>query len=115
MSRGDAAVALRESVAALSSRMSGDYGELVPAATAERTAALLAHLEGRGSAGGAVPAVTADDIETLDSWIRLADSAMLHDDAAESRTRGEIGERLRAVRELVVPEGGHLTHDARDA
>jgi hypothetical protein len=117
MSRGDAAVALRESVAALSSRMSGDYGELVPAATAERTAALLAHLE-RGAAGsvdGAAPAVTAADIETLDSWIRLADSAMLHDDAVESRKRGEIGERLRAVRELVVPDGARLTDDTRDA
>jgi hypothetical protein len=33
----------------------------------------------------------------------------------ESRKRGEIGERLRAVRELVVPDGARLTDDTRDA
>ena len=105
----DAGTALREAVTAISGRMSGEIGDLVPAASAERTAALATKLDGGGAA------FSGEDVETLDSWIRLADSMMLHDDGAETRARVEIGRRLRAVRDLVAPDGGHLTSDARDA
>jgi hypothetical protein len=104
----DAAAVLRRAVAALSGRLSTDYGELVPDASAERTAALAAKLEA-GAAG-----VGPDDLATLDSWIRLADSAVLHDDAAEARSRAELATRLRAVRAVVSPDDGLLTEDARD-
>jgi hypothetical protein len=109
MPRTDAAATIREAVAALSSRLSGEFGDLVPSASAERTAALAAKLD------GADAAFSSDDVETLDSWIRLADSMMLHDDGAETRSRVEIGRRLRAVRDLVAPDGDRLTVDARDA
>jgi hypothetical protein len=100
---------LRQAVAALSSRLTGDFGALVPEASTERTAALVAKLEAGG--GG----VGADELVTLDSWIRLADSAMLHDDAAEAQDRAEIGRRLRAVRAVVAPQDtGLLTPDPRD-
>jgi hypothetical protein len=106
----DAAATVREAVSALSSRLSGEFGDLVPSASAERTAALVAKLD---APAGAL--IHGDDVETLDSWIRLADSVMLHDDPAETQARVEIGRRLRAVRDLVAPHGHHLTSDARDA
>ena len=105
----DVGAAFREAVAALSSRMSGEFGDLVPAASAERTAALAAKLDDAGAT------FSGDDVETLDSWIRLADSVMLHDDADETRSRVEIGRRLRAVRDLVAPDGDRLTADARES
>jgi len=105
----DAAVVLREAVAALSGRLSSEFGDLVPEASAERTAGLLARLEaGVGSLG-------ADDVTTLDSWIRLADSAVLHDDPDEARGRVDIARRLRLVRTAIAPDDVSLTEDPRDA
>ena len=105
----DAAAVLREAVAALSGRLSSEFGDLVPEASAERTAGLLARLE-----GGAAD-VRADDVVTLDSWIRLADSAVLHDDLAEARGRVDIARRLRLVRAAIAPDDVALTEDPRDA
>src|SRR5436190_9147222 len=45
LSPADAARVFRDAVASLSGRLSSDYGELVPDASAERTAALLESLE----------------------------------------------------------------------
>lgn len=103
----DAAVVLRQAVAALSGRLSTDFGDLVPEASAERTAALAAKLEA-GAAG-----VGPEDLVTLDSWIRLADSAVLHDDPEEARGRADLALRLRAVRAVVAPDDGPLTEDPR--
>ncbi len=108
----EAAAVLRDAVAALSGRLATEYGDLVPEASVGRTAAVVAKLE-----GGAAPAAagfTDDDAATLDSWIRLADSALLHDDPAEARARADLGARLRAVRALVAPGGELLTGDSRD-
>lgn len=83
----EAAGMLRDAVAALSARMPTDYGDLVPAASAERTAAVVAKLDAGAEAGaGAAPGtgLTPDDVTTLDSWIRLADSATLHEDPRDS-------------------------------
>ena len=107
LSPHDAAAVLRQAVAALSGRLSTDFGDLVPEASAERTAALAAKLE----AGGAD--VGPDDVVTLDSWIRLADSAVLHDDPAEAQGRADLARRLRAVREVATPDRGPLTEDPR--
>ena len=106
----DAAVLLRDSVTALSRRLTTDYGDLVPDASAERTAALVATLEehdGRGT-------VSDDDVRTLDSWIRLADSAVLHDDPGEAQIRADVARQLRAVRTLVATGRGLLTEDPRN-
>lgn len=105
----DAALLLRDAVTALSSRLGSDFGDLVPDASAERTAALVSSLES-GAAGG----ISDEGIRTLDSWIRLADSAMLHDDAAEAQVRADIAQGLHAVRALVVPRGEPLTTDPRE-
>jgi hypothetical protein len=109
------AAALRAAVTALSSRMASDFGDLVPAANAERTAALLAKLERPEGAGGAgaVPHLEDADIETLDSWIRLADSFVLHGDPEELRVREAVGQRLRAVRERIRPDAT-LSDDPRE-
>jgi hypothetical protein len=105
----DAAVELREAVAALSGRLATDFGALVPEASTERTAALVAKLEAGGDGVGP------DDVVTLDSWIRLAASAVLHDDAEEAQGRAALAQRLRAVRAVVAPEHqGPLTQDPRD-
>jgi hypothetical protein len=109
LDHSDAAAAFREAVAALSGRLTTDYGELVPEASAQRTSAVLAKLESNGSHG-----LTDDDVTTLDSWIRLADSAVLHDDTREAETRTHIGDRLRAVRALMVPGEDRLSDDPRD-
>jgi len=112
-----AAAVLRDAVAALSHRLATDFGDLVPDASVERTAAVVAKLE-RLADGATAPAsagLTAEDATTLDSWIRLADSAMLHDDPAEARARAGLGDRLRAVRALAVPDGARLTEDPRTA
>lgn len=103
----EAAAALREAVTALSRRLSGEFGDLVPEASAGRTAALLAKLD----AGAA--RIGADDVVTLDSWIRLADSAVLHDDPAEAERRVAIARRLRAVHAAVAPSDGPLAEDPR--
>ena len=104
-----AAAMLRAAVAALSARLATDFGDLVPEASAERTAGLVARLEGGGTR------FEPEDLVTLDSWIRLADSAMLHDDPAEAQGRADIAQRLRSVRALVAPGGGPLSPDPRDA
>ena len=104
----DAGAAFREAVGALSGRMSGEFGDLVPAASAERTAALAAKLDGAGTA------FSSEDVETLDSWIRLADSATLHDDVAESEARAGLAAQLRAVRALVAPPEPRLSEDPRE-
>lgn len=103
----DAAAALREAVAALSSRLSGEFGDLVPEASTERTAALLAKLDAGGTDVGP------DDLVTLASWIRLADSAVLHDDPAEAQRRTDIARQLRAVHAAVAPADAPLAEDPR--
>ena len=85
ISPADAATIFRDAVAALSERLAGDYGELVPDASMERTGALLAKLEqgGSGSAGRGIR-LADDHVATLDAWIRLADNAVL-----KGRPQGE--------------------------
>ena len=112
--------AVRQAVAALSNRMAGEYGDLVPAASTERTALLVRGLEQLAgtpgaAAGGQTGAIGAADHETLDSWIRVADSFGLHDDAAEAGVRRAAGQQLRAVRDLVAPHVGTLTADSRES
>ena len=58
--------------------------------------------------------VAHEDVVTLDSWIRLADGAVLHDDPEEAARRAELARRLGAVRAVVTPDTGPLTEDARD-
>ena len=109
MTRPEAVATLRDAVTALTARLGAEFGDLVPDASVERTAALAAALE-RGEAGGVAP----DHLRTLDSWIRLADSAVLHDDPAEARTRADLARRLRTVRTLVAPGDDTLTGDSRN-
>ncbi|HKG92086.1 MAG TPA: hypothetical protein VKA84_09355, partial [Gemmatimonadaceae bacterium] len=105
----EAAEILRDAVAALSAGTAVELGDVVAAASPERTAALAEKLE-RGAAR-----FGAEDVETIDVWIRAADSFMLHDDPAEAEARAGVGRRLRAVRALVAPPAGLLTDDPRDA
>ena len=116
MTPTDAARIVRDAVAALSERLTGDYGELVPDASIERTAALLDKLEAGESpgTGGRGIRLADDHVATLDAWIRLADNAVLHDDTREAATRSEIGDRLRAVRALSAPRFDALTEDGRE-
>jgi hypothetical protein len=109
----DAARIFRDAVSALSERLSSDYGELVPDASAERTAALLEQLEaGAGSAGGI--RLADDHVATLDAWIRLADNAVLHDDTREATARSRIAADLRAIRALAAPRIERLVEDDRE-
>ena len=111
----DAATTFREAVAALSERLAGDYGELVPDASMERTSALLAKLEqGAGSAGERGIRLADDHVATLDAWIRLADNAVLHDDTREAATRTAIADQLRAIRALSAPRFDQLSEDTRE-
>jgi hypothetical protein len=99
-------------------------GDLVAAASAERTAALVGKLEragvgpgagaAEGTAAGIAAGIDEEDVVTLDTWIRVADSFTLHDDAPEAQARAELGRELRAVRELIAPAAGRLTDDPRD-
>ena len=120
LSHPEAAAILRSAVTALSARLTTEFGDLVPDASAERTSAVLAKLENGAGQGalagsGSAPArLTHDDVATLDSWIRLADSAMLHDDTAEAEARVDIASRLREVRALVAPEQELLSEDTRE-
>ena len=117
----DGAAAIRDAVTALSRRSAIDLGDLVAAASPARSASLAEKLERIGAMPAAVhrQAIAAafddGDLVTLDSWIRLADSATLHDDAREADARRGIAERLRAVRQLVAPGDAHLSVDPRDA
>ena len=114
ISPADAATIFRDAVAALSERLAGDYGELVPDASMERTGALLAKLE-QGAAGSDRGIRLRDDhVATLDAWIRLADNAVLHDDTREATARSAIADRLRAVRALGAPRHDSLLQDERE-
>jgi hypothetical protein len=111
-----AAGIVRDAVTALSERLTGDYGELVPDASTERTSALLEQLEaGQWSGTGSRGIRLAEGhVATLDAWIRLADNAVLHDDAREAATRSAIADQLRAVRALAAPRFEALTDDGRE-
>ena len=112
----DAVNIVRDAVATLSERLTSDYGELVPDATTERTAALLDKLaagESPGTAGRGIR-LADDHVATLDAWIRLADNAVLHDDTREAAERGAIADRLREVRALSAPRHETLLQDERE-
>jgi len=111
-----AARIVRDAVTALSERLVGDYGELVPDASTERTAALLAKLESGSdsSAGGRGIRLGDDHVATLDAWIRLADNAVLHDDTREAAARTGIADQLREVRALSAPRHERLLEDERE-
>lgn len=112
----DAARIFRDAVASLSDRLSSDYGELVPDASAERTAALLAKLEAGGVSANTRGIRLADDqVATLDAWIRLADNAVLHDDdTREAAARSRIADELRAIRAMSAPRYDRLLEDDRE-
>jgi hypothetical protein len=116
ISPADAARIVREAVTTLSERLAGDYGELVPDASAERTAELLRKLEsgGKSSAGERGIRLADTHVATLDAWIRLADNAVLRDDTREAATRTAIAQRLRAVRALAAPRHETLLQDSRE-
>ena len=116
ISHADAAGIVRDAVTALSERLAGDYGELVPDASTERTAALLEQLEAGGqfAAEGRGIRLSDDHVATLDAWIRLADNAVLHDDTREAATRTAIADQLRAVRALSAPRFDSLMKDSRE-
>jgi hypothetical protein len=109
----DAARIFRDAVAALSERLSSDYGELVPDASGERTSALLDRLEA-GAASTRGIRLADDQVETLDAWIRLADNAVLNDDTREAAARKRIGDDLRAIRALAAPRFDRLLEDDRE-
>ena len=115
ISPADAATILRDAVAALSERLAGDYGDLVPDASVDRTAALLQKLE-QGATGSPERGIRLGDdhVATLDAWIRLADNAVLRDDTREAATRTAIADRLRAVRALSAPRFDQLIEDSRE-
>ena len=116
ISPADAARIVRDAISALSERLTGDYGELVPDASMQRTAALLQKLEsgGESSAGGRGIRLADEHVATLDAWIRLADNAVLHDDTREAAARGEIADQLRSVRALSAPRHESLMQDERE-
>jgi hypothetical protein len=116
ISPADAARNVRDAVTMLSERLAGDYGELVPDASAERTAELLRKLEsgGKSSAGERGIRLADTHVATLDAWIRLADNAVLRDDTREAATRTAIAQRLRAVRALAAPRHETLLQDSRE-
>jgi len=116
ISPADAASTFRDAVAALSERLAGDYGELVPEASTERTSALLAKLQqgGAGSTSERGIRLADDHVATLDAWIRLADNAVLHDDTREAEARTAIADQLRAIRAMSAPRFDQLMEDSRE-
>jgi hypothetical protein len=115
LSPADAARVFRDAVAALSERLSSDYGELVPDANTERTAVLLEALEVRAENANARGIRLGDhQVATLDAWIRLADNAVLNDDTREAAARMRIAEDLRAIRALSAPRYDRLLEDERE-
>ena len=116
ISPADAAAVVRDAVTALSERLTGDYGDLVPDASTQRTAALLNKLADGGGLAAATRGIRLADehVATLDAWIRLADNAVLHDDMREAATRTDIADRLRAVRALAAPRFEGLLEDERE-
>lgn len=118
LSPREAAVLLREAVAALSRRMPVELGAIVPEASTERIARIAETLErAEGAAGGqGVPrgaGIGVEEVAALDSWIRAADGFTLHQDDTEAHERAELGRRLRAVRTFIAP-ADRLTADPRD-
>src|SRR6476619_1777736 len=95
VSPADAARVFRDAVAALSERLSSDYGELVPDASAERTAALLERLEAGATSAN-------------ERGIRL------NDDTREAAARSRIGDDLRAIHALAAPRFERLLEDERE-
>jgi len=114
ISPADAAEIVRDAVTALSERLAGDYGELVPDASMQRTSALLAKLAEGSTASTRGIRLADDHVATLDAWIRLADNAVLHDDTREAAERSAIADRLRAVRALAAPRHERLMEDERE-
>ena len=116
ISLADAAGIVRDAVTALSERLAGDYGELVPDASAERTAELLRKLQAGVSSNAGDRGIRLADahVATLDAWIRLADNAVLRDDTREAATRTTIAQQLRAVRALSAPRHETLLEDERE-
>ena len=114
ISPADAAGIVRDAVTALSERLAGDFGELVPEASMERTSALVSKLEEGANAGTRGIRLSDDHVATLDAWIRLADNAVLHDDTREAAQRSGIADRLRAVRALAAPRHERLLEDERE-
>ena len=115
ISSADAAGVFRDAVTALSERLAGDYGELVPDASMERTSALMTKLTEGATAGARGIRLADDHVATLDAWIRLADNAVLHDDTREAAERGAIADRLRAVLSLSAPRHERLMEDERES
>jgi len=114
ISPADAPRIVRDAVTALSERLAGDYGELVPDASMERTSALVSKLSEGSTAVTRGIRLADDHVATLDAWIRLADNAVLHDDTREAAERTAIADRLRAVRALAAPRHDGLTEDSRE-
>jgi hypothetical protein len=116
ISPADAAGIVRNAVTALSERLAGDYGELVPDASAVRTAELLRKLEAGGTSNARERGIRLADthVATLDAWIRLADNAVLRDDSGEAAARTTIALQLRAVRALAAPRHERLLEDERE-
>ena len=116
ISPADASGIVRDAVAALSERLTGDYGELVADASTQRTAALVAQLERCAASEESGRGLRLADahVATLDAWIGLADNAVLHDDTREAARRGAIADRLRAVRAMAAPRFDQLIADSRE-
>ena len=114
ISPADAAGIVRDAVTALSERLAGDYGELVPDARMDRTSALVSKLTEGASATTRGIRLSDAHVATLDAWIRLADNAVLHDDTREAAQRTAIADRLRAVRALAAPRHERLLEDERE-
>src|SRR5918993_5641599 len=114
ISPSDAPRIVRDAVTALSERLAGDYGELVPDASMERTSALLAKLSAGSTADTRGIRLADDHVATLDARIRLADNAVLHDDTREAAERTAIADRLRAIRALSAPRFDQLIEDRRE-
>ncbi len=113
--------ALRRAVAALSSRMSLELGDVAPAGSIERMSSLADKLDKARVARDAEreqllsSTLERGDLEALDTWIRIAQGPTLHDDEAEVKARADVASQLRAVRSLVLPYVGASSEEARDA
>ncbi len=113
-----AASAFRRIVADLSARSTIDPGALVDSLSPERAAALANRLDRLGDdpASGVAThdSFDGDHVVTIDSWIRIADSATLSDDVAEAGERTSMAAELRAIRALIAPTTTVLTQDPRE-
>ena len=113
--------ALRRAVAALSSRMSLELGDVAPAGSIERMSSLADKLDRAHAASDAErerllsSTIEREDLEALDTWIRTAQGPTLHDDDAEVNARAAVAAQLRAVRSLVSSYIGASSEGERDA